>query len=74
MVDRGNGETVPGQSPDVRVAARQDSSAAFVADLYKLWQDTLPRISGKSKLADAIRYALVGVKLSNTSATTGASK
>jgi len=51
-------EKVRGQSPDVRVAARQEASAAVVADLYKLWQDTLPRISGKSKLADAIRYAL----------------
>jgi transposase len=51
-------EKVRGQSPDVRVAARQEASAAVVADLYKLWQDTLPRISGKSKLAEAIRYAL----------------
>ena len=51
-------EKVRGQSPEVRVAARQETSAAVVADLYKLWQDTLPRISGKSKLAEAIRYAL----------------
>lgn len=51
-------EKVRGQGPDVRVAARQDASAAVVADLYKLWQDTLSRISGKSKLAEAIRYAL----------------
>lgn len=51
-------EKVRGQTPDVRVAARQETSAAVVADLYKLWQDTLPRISGKSKLAEAIRYAL----------------
>ncbi|WP_028749702.1 IS66 family transposase [Rhizobium mesoamericanum] len=49
---------VRGQSPDIRVAARQEASAAVVADLYKLWHDTLPRISGKSKLAEAIRYAL----------------
>lgn len=40
--------------------ARQETSAAVVAELYKLWQDTLPRISGKSKLAEAIRYALSG--------------
>ncbi|RVK04548.1 IS66 family transposase [Sinorhizobium meliloti] len=51
-------EKVRGQSPDRRVAARQETSAAIVADLYKLWRDTLPRISGKSKLAEAIRYAL----------------
>jgi transposase len=40
------------------MAARQEASALVVADLLKLWHDTLPRISGKSKLADAIRYAL----------------
>lgn len=51
-------EKVRGQRPDVRVAARQEASVAVVADLYTLWQDTLPRISGKSKLAEAIRYAL----------------
>lgn len=51
-------EKVRGETPDVRVAARQETSAAVVADLYKLWRDTLPRISGKSKLAEAIRYAL----------------
>lgn len=51
-------EKVRVQSPDVRVAARQEASAAVVADLYKLWQDTLPRISGKSKLAEAVRYTL----------------
>ncbi len=33
-------------------------SVAVVADLFKLWQDALPRISGKSKLAEAIRYAV----------------
>src|SRR6185437_7132087 len=30
---------------------------AIVADLFKLWETELPRISGKSKLAEAIRYA-----------------
>ncbi len=45
-----------GQSPDVRVAARQATSAAVVNELFALWQKTLPRISGKSKLAEAIRY------------------
>lgn len=30
----------------------------IVADLFTLWQDALPRISGKSKLAEAIRYAI----------------
>ncbi|MGY3488073.1 hypothetical protein ACVW1C_005956 [Bradyrhizobium sp. USDA 4011] len=37
---------VRGQSPDARVAARQQASAAVVADLFDLWQQTLPRISG----------------------------
>lgn len=51
-------QTVRGQSPDARVAARQQASAAVVANLFDLWQQTLPRISGKSKLAEAIRYAV----------------
>ncbi|MEY9770451.1 hypothetical protein ABIA14_002728 [Sinorhizobium fredii] len=51
-------ETVRGQSPDARVAVRQQASAAIVTELFALWQQTLPRISGKSKLAEAIRYAI----------------
>ncbi|MGY3591959.1 hypothetical protein ACVIGB_008458 [Bradyrhizobium sp. USDA 4341] len=51
-------KTVRGQSPDARVAARQQTSAAIVADLFDLWQQTLRRIFGKSKLAEAIRYAV----------------
>jgi transposase len=51
-------DTMRGKHSDVRAAARQETSAAIVADLFKLWQDTLPRISGKSKLAEAIRYAI----------------
>jgi transposase len=51
-------DTVRGKHPDVRAAARQETSAAIVADLFQLWQETLPRISGKSKLAEAIRYAI----------------
>ena len=51
-------KTMRGQSPDTRVAARQQASAAVVADLFDLWQQTLRRISGKSKLAEAIRYAI----------------
>lgn len=41
----------------MRLTARRDRSAAIVADLFKLWETELPRISGKSKLAEAIRYA-----------------
>lgn len=51
-------DTVRGQSPGARVAARQERSAAIVRDLFTLWQTTLPRISGKSKLAEALRYSI----------------
>ncbi|MFK4654384.1 hypothetical protein ABIF97_004318 [Bradyrhizobium japonicum] len=51
-------KTIRGQSPDVGVAARQQASTAVVADLFDLWRQTLRRISGKSKLAEAIRYAV----------------
>ena len=46
-----------GLSAAARAAARQAISAPIVAELFTLWQQTLPRISGKSKLAEAIRYA-----------------
>ncbi len=51
-------ERVRGQSPEARVAARQEISAAIVRDLFTLWQTTLPLVSGKSKLAEALRYAI----------------
>lgn len=38
--------------------ARQAVSAPIVAGLLTLWQQTLPRIPGKPKLAEAIRYAV----------------
>ena len=49
---------VRGKSPEERAAARQAVSAPIVAELFLLWQKTLPRISGKSKLAEALRYAI----------------
>lgn len=49
---------VRGQSPEARAVARQAISAPIVAGLFTLWQQTLPRISGKSKLAEALRYAI----------------
>ena len=70
--DRGKGAwTKPGS----RVAARQETSAAIVADLFKLWQDTLPRISGKSKArrGHPLRYSS-DAKPSNSSSPTDASK
>lgn len=45
-------------APELRAKARQERSAHIVADLFKLWEATLPRVSGKSKMATAIRYAL----------------
>ncbi|AUX78924.1 IS66 family transposase [Sinorhizobium fredii] len=51
-------ETVRGQSPDARVAARQQTSAAIVTDLFALRQKSVPRVSGKSKLAEALRYPI----------------
>lgn len=51
-------DTVRGQSPEARAAARQERSAAIVRDLFTLWQATLPRVSGKSKLAEALRYSI----------------
>jgi transposase len=37
--------------------ARQEKSGAIVAALFDLWDKELPRLSGKSKLDEAIRYA-----------------
>ncbi|MDP9791395.1 hypothetical protein J2861_005411 [Agrobacterium tumefaciens] len=33
-------------------------AAKIVRDLFTLWQTTLPRVSGKSKLAEALRYSI----------------
>jgi transposase len=49
---------IRGLDPDTRVKARLERSAAIVATLFDLWEKELPRLSGKSKLAEAIRYAL----------------
>jgi transposase len=49
---------VSGQDPITRAAARQAISRPIVAELFALCQQTLPRISGKSKLAEAVRYAI----------------
>ena len=48
---------IRGVAPAARMAARQQRSAAIVPELFNLWEMELPRISGKSKLAEAIRYA-----------------
>ena len=50
-------DEVRGQSPQARLAARRAMSGDIVRELFVLWERELPRISGKSKLAEAIRYA-----------------
>jgi transposase len=50
-------DEVRGSPPEIRAATRQNQSAQIVDGLYKLWEQTLPRISGKSELAQTIRYA-----------------
>jgi len=49
---------VRGQPPDVRVKARQSRSKFIFVDRKTWLHAQLPRISGKSPLAGAIRYAL----------------
>jgi len=47
-----------GQSPEVRVALRQAKAKPIFDDLNVWLQAQLPKISGKTPLAQAIRYAL----------------
>lgn len=49
---------IRGKTPEDRSAARRQTSASVIADLFALWEKELPRLSGKSKLAEAIRYAI----------------
>ncbi len=49
---------VRGQPPDMRAAVRQAKARPVFEDLIAWLQSELPKISGKSDLAKAIRYAL----------------
>ena len=51
-----------GRSPDERVKLRQERAKSILDDLEVWLQAQLPRISGKSELAKAIRYALTRMK------------
>src|SRR3712207_6007059 len=51
-------ERVRGQDTRTRRQSRQETSAAVVSALFGLWEKELPKLSRKSKLAEAIRYAL----------------
>jgi hypothetical protein len=49
---------IRGRSPDQRRAARQERSRPVIAELEPWLRAKLPLLSQKSKLAEAIRYAL----------------
>ena len=49
---------VKGQDPQTRLNERRRVCAPIVLELQSRWENELPRISGKSKLAEAIRYGL----------------
>src|ERR1700677_2173903 len=51
-------DDVRGRPAEAWLAARRAASVPVVQSLFDLWERDLPRISGKSKLAEAIRYAL----------------
>ena len=51
-------KTIRGQSADERRAVRQERSKPLVLELRTWLEQQLARVSGKSLIADAIRYAL----------------
>lgn len=51
-------ERLRGKDTGTRQQARQATSATVVSGLFALWEQELPKLSRKSKLAEAIRYAL----------------
>ncbi|MEN3141343.1 IS66 family transposase [Ochrobactrum sp. WV_118_8] len=51
-------DEVRGKNADIRARFRQEQSATIVARLFDLWEQELGKVSGKSKTAEAIRYAL----------------
>jgi transposase len=51
-------DEVRGRQADSRSVLRQEKSAVIVAGLFDLWENELGKVSGKSKTAEAIRYAL----------------
>mgnify|MGYP000220727596 CR=1 FL=1 len=51
-------DEVRGRDADSCAARRQEKSSAIVANLFDLWEKELGKVSGKSKTAGAIRYAL----------------
>ncbi len=51
-------EQIRGCDPQTRLDVRRQASAPIVDELQARWEADLARISGKSKLAEAIRYGL----------------
>jgi transposase len=51
-------DDIRGNASEHRCAVRRRLSRPRVQDLFALWERELPRLSGKSKLAEAIRYAI----------------
>jgi len=51
-----------GQPPDIKHAIRQDKAKPILDDLDAWLHAQLPKISGKTPLASAIRYALTRIK------------
>jgi transposase len=47
-----------GKDAETRALLRQARSAAIIASLYEIWEKELAKVSGKSKTAEAIRYAM----------------
>ena len=51
-----------GQSPEDRASIRQEKAQPLLDELAAWLSDQLPKISGKSERAKAIRYALTRIK------------
>jgi len=51
-------DDIRGHDAGLRAAIRQERSAPLVASLFVMLERELPRLSGKTKLAEAIRYTL----------------
>lgn len=51
-------DEVRGKDAGARARLRQETSSTIVTSLFDLWEKELGKVSGKSKTAEAIRYAL----------------
>lgn len=51
-------EDIRGHDAELRASIRAERSHPIVADLFAMFEKELPRLSGKAKLAEAIRYTL----------------